>query len=113
MDASSYWEAIVHTTPSTLGTVDPGDPAGYVRADARATSVDLILATESGVAVREFRSGGHDHEKAVVLSVAQLLQQLFPKATVITVEVLYGESHLHSKSTYTSGQLDYSVVDSL
>ena len=112
-DGNSYWETTVHTTPADIGAVSPADIGSYSIAASKVTGVDVILATESATAVRNLQAGGHDHERQVITSLAAYLQEVFPRAKTITVEVLFGESHLHSKATYAAGALDYTVVDGL
>lgn len=111
-DHQSYWEVFIRTTPSALPPVDPTNPDTALQSGSAVTDIKMVMATESGVALKHFMAGGHPHEQATMLGVAELLRSRFPRA-VISIDIYYGESHQHATATYTGSTFVYKVVDTL
>lgn len=110
----AYWEVHVVTTPAELHVVDPTDPASMTQAGAGVSSVRIVMATESGSAITIYRKGGHDHERAVLMTMVPILQAAFPQVGQIQFDVYYGESDHHATGTWTGGaDLAYTVNDGL
>ena len=106
-----YWEVYILTDPSTLRPAyDPGNPATFDRAAKGVSRVDMVIASESGPAIRAFGTGGTDHEKAQLIGLAKLLLTFFPSAKTIGFQVFFGENNLHANGIYKAGQLDYHGV---
>ena len=106
-----YWEVFVRTTPPQLtGTYDPGDPASATPIAAQATDIDVVMATESGAAIRLFGAGGVVHEKAEINRVVKVLTAAFPNVKNISFRVFYGEAFQHATAHYHAGVLDYTVA---
>lgn len=110
--SSGFWETYVTTDPANLaGPYAPGDDAALIRAGKSVKSVQAIMATES--ALERFRSGGHDHEKALVQDACKVLFGRFP-VPEIKVSVYFGEADLHARVVvHRDGGVDYTVLDSL
>jgi hypothetical protein len=108
------WEVYLKTTPVQLpGKVDPSNPEATRAAGRAATEVIMVLATESGTTLKAFRAGGHDHEKAIIQLIADILVRDFPGAR-ISGQVFYGESHQHAVASFGANQaLEYKILDSL
>ena len=109
-----YWEVYVRTTPATLpGKYDPADPAASGTAAAAVTQADVIIATESGAAIKDFGSGGEAHEREVLSELDAALRKAFPSMTVDNMKVFYGESFQHGAATFTGGTLTQYTVRKL
>jgi hypothetical protein len=109
----SFWEVYVKTTPVVINSgYDPTDPSSYIAAGRSVKSIDLIMATESGVALNKYRAGGHDHERTVMSHLMTILLQRFPGVHV-TFNVYFGETDHHATGTYDKGRMDYKVLDTL
>jgi hypothetical protein len=103
-----YWEVYVTTNPSTLKPAyDPNNPATFDLAAKGVSRVDVLIATESGPAIKAFGAGGAEHEKAQLTGLAQQLLSMFPGAKTIGFQVLFGENNPHANATYQAGHLDY------
>jgi hypothetical protein len=103
-----YWEVYVTTDPSTPSPAyDPSNPSTLDLAAKAVSRVDVLIATESGGAIKAFGAGGAQHEKAELIGLAQQLLSLFPAAKTIGFQVLFGENNPHSNATYQAGHLDY------
>jgi hypothetical protein len=103
-----YWEVYVATAPSTLKPAyDPNNPATFDLAAKTVSRVDVLIATESGQAIKTFGAGGVDHEKTELTALAQQLLSMFPAAKTIGFQVLFGENNPHANATYQAGHLDY------
>lgn len=108
---SGYWEVSIRTKPDALAW---SDEASFQEAQrARVTDVTVVMATESGAAVRSFRAGGHPHEQSVVNQVAAALQALFKSAASVQVLVFFGESDEHAIGVLAAGKVSYRVLDGL
>jgi hypothetical protein len=103
-----YWEVYVTTDPSVLKPAyDPNNPATFDHAAKGVSRVDVLMATESGPAIKAFGAGGAEHEKAQLTGLAQQLLSIFPAAKTIGFQVLFGENNPHANATYQAGHLDY------
>jgi hypothetical protein len=106
-----YWEVNVRTDPLTLaGVYDPVAQPSPAQVGGGAKAVTVFMATESAGAIKLFRAGGVDHEKAEITQVGVLLGRLFPGASTVTVQVFFGESSHYATATYSAGRLDYQVL---
>lgn len=108
------WEVYLKTTPLQLpGKADPTNPDATRALGHAATEVVMVMATESGTTLKAFRAGGHDHEKAVMHGLADILQADFPAAR-FSAQIFYGESHQHAICSFGASQpFDYKVLDTL
>jgi hypothetical protein len=103
-----YWEVYVTTNPSVLKPAyDPNNLATFDLAARAVSRVDVLIATESGLAIKAFGAGGAEHEKVELIGLAQQLQAMFPAAKTIGFQVLFGENNPHANATYQAGHLDY------
>ncbi|HEV1998668.1 MAG TPA: hypothetical protein VGR61_11125 [Candidatus Dormibacteraeota bacterium] len=103
-----YWEAYVTTDPAILKPdYDPGNLATFDRAAKEVSRVDMLIATESGPAIKAFGLGGAEHEKTELTGLAKLLLSIFPSARTVGFQVLFGENNPHANATYQAGHLDY------
>jgi hypothetical protein len=101
-----YWEVYVRTQPATLpGHYDPADPAASAPMAALVTSTEVVLATESGGAIKAFSAGGDAHERSVLLELDAILRQAFPNLVGDSMRIFYGESFQHGTATFDHGRL--------
>jgi hypothetical protein len=101
-----YWEVYVRTTPPVLpGKYDPGHPQASAPAAALVTQVDVVMATESGAAIRVFGAGGDAHERAVLSELDAALRKAFPNLATDNMRVFYGESFQHGAAVFDHGKL--------
>jgi hypothetical protein len=106
-----FWEINVRTDPTTLpGTYDPTVLGPRTHPVNGATAITVFMATESANAIKAYRAGGVDHEKAEVTRMAALLSTLFPTATTVTVQVYFGEANHYATATYSGGALTYKLL---
>ncbi|MGI8610216.1 MAG: hypothetical protein ACR2MY_13510 [Candidatus Dormibacteria bacterium] len=113
-ETGQYWEVYVRTAPATLaGKYDPADPSASAKAAAAVTQVDVIIATESGSAIKSFAAGGDAHERRILASLDTPLRQAFPNAGTETIRIFYGESFQHGVAVFNHGTLTQYTVRSL
>jgi hypothetical protein len=106
-----YWEVYVTTDPAVLKPAyDPSNPSTLDLAARVVSRVDVLIATESGPAIKAFGAGGAEHEKAQLIGLAQQLLPVFPSARTIGFQVLFGENNPHASATFQAGHLDYHVI---
>jgi len=109
---AGYWEVFVRTDPLALPKVDPSRPALAASPVPGVAKVLLVMATESGASLTQFRGTGHDHERAAMTPLLRELAARFPGAPV-ECDVYFGESHLHARATLSGGAIQYTVLDTL
>ncbi|MEA2647517.1 MAG: hypothetical protein QOE92_2600 [Chloroflexota bacterium] len=103
-----YWEVYVKTDPAALAhDYDPTAPDTFTSGAQEVRSLQVILATESGTSIQLYAKAGVEQEKKVLAAVGAQLQEIFPNARTMTLQVYFGESNLHANATYAGGQLDY------
>jgi len=103
-----FWEVYVTTDPSTLKPAyDPSNPTTFDVAAKTVNRLDVLIATESGPAMKAFGAGGAEHEKTQLVGLAQQLLAMFPSAKTVGFQVFFGENNPHANATYQAGHLDY------
>jgi hypothetical protein len=101
-----YWEVFIRTQPVSLpGRYDPGNPAASAPQAAQVTAAEVVLATESGAAIKAFSEGGEEHERQVLAEVDADVRQAFPNIRTDTIRVFYGEAFQHSTAIFERGRL--------
>lgn len=101
-----YWEVYVRTQPAALpGLYDPGDPGASRPAAARVTATEVVMATESGAAIKAFSQGGEAHEREVMIDLDGLLRQAFPGLGTDNIRIFFGESFQHALVMFDHGKL--------
>ena len=101
-----YWEVYVRTQPAILpGHYDPADPGASAPAAALVTSTEVVMATESGAAIKLFSQGGDAHERQVLGDLDGILRHAFPNLAADNLRIFYGESFQHGVASFDHGKL--------
>jgi hypothetical protein len=97
-----YWEVGLRTEPVQAGYVPETDPAASQAARARATSVLMIVASESLPTLRALLLRGNAGQQAYCEGlVDQLRARGYTGLTQVTLDVYFGETDRHATLTWS------------
>lgn len=97
-----YWEVAMRADPQQAGFAEATDPAATRAARARFTSVLLVVASESAVTLRGLVALDNAAQQAYCQHLLdELRDEGYTGLASADVEVFFGESHVHSKLSWT------------
>jgi hypothetical protein len=106
-----YWEVYLRTQPTTLkGKYDPAHPELSAPAAAQVTAAEVVIATESGAAVKAYSNQGRVKQQDELAGLEQDVRQAFPQVSTVTVRIFFGEAFQYAAAVFEHGQLSQYTV---